>query len=105
AGMARKFRSAVARPSEVTSQCVISGLFQGLKKYWEGLDGLVHAIAFTPREAIAGDFLEGIARAAFAQGQDISAYSFAALAKGALPMMRGRRASLLTLTYLGAERV
>jgi len=105
AGMAREFGSEIALPCEVTSDAEIGGLFQQLKKYWDGLDGLVHAIAFAPREAIAGDFLEGITREAFAQAHDISAYSFAALAKGALPMMRGRRASLLTLTYLGAQRV
>ncbi len=105
AGMAREFGSEIALPCEVTSDAEIGGLFQQLKKTWDGLDGLVHAIAFAPREAIAGDFLEGITREAFAQAHDISAYSFAALAKGALPMMRGRRASLLTLTYLGAERV
>ncbi len=103
--MAREFGSEIALPCEVTSDAEIGGLFQQLKKSWDGLDGLVHAIAFAPREAIAGDFLEGITREAFAQAHDISAYSFAALAKGALPMMRGRRASLLTLTYLGAQRV
>jgi enoyl-[acyl-carrier protein] reductase I len=65
----------------------------------------VHAIAFAPREAIAGDFLDGLSREAFAQAHDISAYSFPALAKAALPMMRGRQAALVTLTYLGAERV
>jgi enoyl-[acyl-carrier protein] reductase I len=80
-------------------------LFQELKKQWDGLDGLVHALAFAPREAIAGDFLEGLSREAFRQAHDISAYSFPALAKAALPMMQGRKASLLTLTYLGAERV
>ena len=71
---------------------------------WDGLDGLVHAIAFAPREAIAGDFLDGLSREAFAQAHDISAYSFPALAKAALPMMQGRRAALVTLTYLGAAR-
>src|SRR5437762_6179164 len=103
--MAREFGSEIALPCEVTSDAEIGGLFQQLKKSWDGLDGLVHAIAFAPREAIAGDFLEGITREAFAQANDISAYSFAALAKGALPMMRGRKAALLTLTYLGAVRV
>src|SRR5882672_4382969 len=101
----RSIASAIALPCEVTSDAERSGLFQELKKNWDGLDGLVHAIAFAPREAIAGDFLQGITREAFAQAHDISVYSFAALAKGALPMMRGRTASLLTLTYLGAERV
>ncbi|MDP2640703.1 MAG: SDR family oxidoreductase, partial [Betaproteobacteria bacterium] len=67
-------------------------------------DGLVHSIAYAPREAIDGDFLEGISREAFRIAHDVSSYSFAALAKAALPMMQGRRAALLTLTYLGAVR-
>jgi enoyl-[acyl-carrier protein] reductase I len=64
----------------------------------------VHAIAFAPREAIAGDFLEGFSREAFRVAHEVSAYSFPALAKALLPLMRGRRAALLTLTYLGSQR-
>jgi enoyl-[acyl-carrier protein] reductase I len=103
--MAAELGSKIALPCEVTSDAEISRLFEELQKHWDGLDGLVHAIAFAPREAIAGDFLDGLSREAFAQAHDISAYSFPALAKAALPMMRGRRAALVTLTYLGAERV
>jgi enoyl-[acyl-carrier protein] reductase I len=103
--MAQELGSQIALPCEVTSDAEINNLFQELKRQWQVLDGLVHAIAFAPREAIAGDFLEGLSREAFAQAHDISAYSFPALAKAALPMMRGRRAALVTLTYLGAERV
>jgi len=102
--MAREMGSDIALPCEVTSDAEIDLLFANLRKQWDGLDGLVHAIAFAPREAIAGDFLDGISRAAFQQAHDISAYSFPALAKAALPMMQGRRAALLTLTYLGAVR-
>src|SRR5882672_9790423 len=69
------------------------------------LDGLVHAIAFAPREAITGDFLEGLSREAFRIAHDVSSYSFAALARAALPLMQGRPAALVTLTYLGADRV
>jgi enoyl-[acyl-carrier protein] reductase I len=105
ADMARELGAGIVLPCEVTSDAEIDSLFAELKKRWDGLDGLVHAVAFAPREAIEGDFLEGMTRAAFAMAHDISAYSFAALAKAALPMMKGRRASLLTLTYLGAERV
>ena len=82
----------------------IDALFNELQKSWNNLDGLVHAIAFAPREAIAGDFLEGISREAFRQAHDISSYSFAALAKGALPLLQ-KNSALVTLTYLGAERV
>jgi enoyl-[acyl-carrier protein] reductase I len=103
--MARALGSDIALPCEVTSDAEIGELFEALKRRWDGLDGLVHAIAFAPREAIEGDFLEGVSRAAFAQAHDISSFSFAALAKAALPMMQGRRAALLTLSYLGAARV
>jgi enoyl-[acyl-carrier protein] reductase I len=103
--MAGELGSSIALPCEVTSDSEIETLFARLKEKWDGLDGLVHAIAFAPREAIAGDFLDGLSRAAFAQAHDISAYSFPALAKAAAPMMQGRQASLVTLTYLGAERV
>ena len=105
ADLAGELGSRIAIPCEVTSDAEIDSLFEELGKNWDGLDGLVHAIAFAPREAIAGDFLDGISREAFRQAHDISAYSFPALAKGALPLMTGRRAALLTLTYLGAIRV
>jgi len=103
--MAKELGAAAALPCEVTADAEVAQLFEQLGKKWDGLDGLVHALAFAPREAIAGDFLEGMSREAFRQAHDISAYSFPALAKAALPMMKGRRASLLTLTYLGAARV
>ncbi|HYX64096.1 MAG TPA: enoyl-ACP reductase FabI [Burkholderiales bacterium] len=103
--MGRELGAALALPCDVTSDAEIAALFDELKKKWDGLDGLVHALAFAPREAIAGDFLEGLSREAFRQAHDISSYSFPALAKAALPLMQGRKASLLTLTYLGAERV
>ena len=102
--MAKELGSSIALPCEVTSDDEIRNLFAQLGERWQTLDGLVHAIAFAPREAIAGDFLEGISREAFRQAHDISAYSFAALAKAALPLLH-RNSSLLTLTYLGAARV
>lgn len=103
--MAHELGAHIVVPCDVSSDAEIENVFVELKKHWDGLDGLVHAIAFAPREAIAGDFLDGLSREGFAQAHDISVYSFPALAKSALPMMQGRRASLLTLTYLGAERV
>jgi len=103
--MAAELGSKIAVPCDVANDAEIDNLFRELQKHWDGLDGLVHAIAFAPREAIAGEFLDGLSRAGFAQAHDVSAYSFPALAKAALPMMRGRRAALVTLTYLGAQRV
>ncbi len=102
--MAREFGSELVFPCDVSSDAQIDELFASLRGRWDGLDGLVHAIGFAPREAIAGELLDGLSREAFRIAHDISAYSFPALAKAALPMMEGRRGSLLTLTYLGAER-
>jgi enoyl-[acyl-carrier protein] reductase I len=82
----------------------IDALFASVKGEWGGLDGLLHSIAFAPREALAGDYLNSLSRAAFATAHDISSYSFAALARGARPLMQGRNAAMVTLTYLGAVR-
>ncbi|MGA0796646.1 MAG: enoyl-ACP reductase FabI [Quisquiliibacterium sp.] len=103
--MAAEFGSSLVFPCDVAEDAQIDGLFDGLRASWDGLDGLVHAIAFAPREAIAGNFLDGLSRESFRVAHDISAYSFAALAKAAAPMMQGRRGAMLTLTYLGAERM
>ena len=89
---------------DVTRDEDIGELFEALGREWNGLDGMLHSIAFAPREALAGDFLNGLTREAFAVSHDVSSYSFAALAKGARPLLQGRKGSLLTLTYLGSER-
>ena len=102
--LAREFGSDIVLPCDVASDDQITGLFDALGRRWDGLDGLVHAIAFAPREAISGTLLDGLSREAFRQAQEISAYSFPALAKAALPMMQGRAGAMLTLTYLGSER-
>lgn len=101
---AAEFGSKIVLPCDVGSDAEIEATFTELAKHWDGLDGLVHSIGFAPREAIAGDFLEGLSREAFRIAHDISAYSFPALAKAAKPMMQGRNGALLTLSYLGAEK-
>jgi len=103
--MAAEFGSTLVFPCDVASDAEIAALFLELGKTWNALDGLVHAIAFAPREAITGDFLEGLSREAFRIAHDVSSYSFPALAKAALPLMQGRSGALVTLTYLGADRV
>jgi enoyl-[acyl-carrier protein] reductase I len=103
-GLSREFGSELILGCDVTSDEQIAALFSDLRASWDGLDGLVHSIAFAPREALAGDYLESVSRDAFRIAHDISSYSFAALAKAALPMMEGRPAALVTLSYLGAER-
>ncbi|MEW5863472.1 MAG: SDR family oxidoreductase [Pseudomonadota bacterium] len=95
----------VVLPCDVTSDAQIEALAPALAERWGALDGFVHAIAFASREAISGELLDGLSREAFREAHDISAYSFPALAKALLPLMQGRRAALLTLTYLGAVRV
>jgi enoyl-[acyl-carrier protein] reductase I len=103
--MAAEVGSDLVFPLDVTVDAEIDALFAGLRARWDGLDGLVHAIAFAPREAIAGDFVDGVSREAFRIAHDVSSYSFAALGKAALPMMLGRSGAMVTLTYLGADRV
>lgn len=102
--MAREFGSQLVFGCDVSSDEQIERLFRDLGKHWDGLDGIVHCIAFAPREAISGDFLDGLSREAFRIAHDVSSYSFAALAKAGLPLMQGRKAALLTLTYLGSAR-
>ncbi|MPW17294.1 enoyl-ACP reductase FabI [Paraburkholderia sp. CNPSo 3157] len=100
---ANEFDSNLVFPCDVADDAQIDALFASLKEHWDSLDGLVHSIGFAPREAIAGDFLDGMTRENFRVAHDISAYSFPALAKAALPML-SNDAALLTLSYLGAER-
>ena len=112
-GFAADFGSTLCFPCDVADDAQISAVFEGLKPSWPRLDGLVHAIGFAPRDAIEGDFMNGVSREAFKIAHDISSYSFAALAKAALPLMldeAGKSAgkttgAMLTLTYLGSERV
>ena len=97
------FGSTLIFDCDVGSDEQIASLFADLCVHWPKFDGLVHAIGFAPREAIAGDFLDGFSREAFRVAHDISAYSFPAMTKAALPYLNNA-ASLLTLTYLGAMR-
>ena len=100
---AKEFNSSLIFDCDVGSDEQIHALFEELGKSWPQFDGFVHSIGFAPREAIAGDFLEGLSREAFKIAHDISAYSFPAMAKEALPML-SPNAALLTLTYLGSLR-
>ena len=101
---AQEFGSQMIFDCDVGDDAQIATMFEQLGQSWPQFDGFVHSIGFAPREAIAGDFLDGLSREAFRIAHDISAYSFPALAKASLPMLRPGSA-LLTLTYLGAERV
>jgi len=99
-----QFGSSIVLPCDVTSDSDIENLFVELGKHWDGLDIVVHSIGFAPREALTGEYLDGLTREAFRIAHDVSSYSFAALAKAARPLMKDRAGALLTLTYLGSDR-
>ncbi len=101
---ARQFGSDIVLPLDVASDAQIEAVFAELGRRWDGLDILVHAVGFAPREALQGEFLDGLTREGFALAHDISSYSLAALAKAARPQMQGRKGAIITLSYLGAER-
>ena len=100
---AADFGSKLIFDCDVGDDAQIDKLFADLSQHWPKFDGFVHSIGFAPREAIAGDFLEGLSRESFRIAHDISAYSFPAMAKAAQPMLNDK-AALLTLTYLGSLR-
>ncbi|WP_136415169.1 MULTISPECIES: enoyl-ACP reductase FabI [Oxalobacteraceae] len=100
---ADEFGSKLVFECDVSSDEQINGVFTDLAKSWDHLDGMVHSIGFAPREAITGNFLDGLSRESFRIAHDISSYSFPAMAKAALPMLRPN-SSLLTLTYMGSTR-
>ncbi|MFA5681421.1 MAG: enoyl-ACP reductase FabI [Hydrogenophaga sp.] len=100
---AADFGSSLVFDCDVSDDAQIEKLFADLSQVWPTFDGFVHSIGFAPREAIAGDFLDGLSRESFRIAHDISAYSFPAMAKAALPYLNPN-AALLTLSYLGALR-
>lgn len=102
--LAAEFGTNPIIPCDVSSDAQIAALFERIGNEWGALDGLMHSVAFAPRESISGDYLDGVNREAFRIAHDISSYSFPALAKGARPLMQGRGGSLLTLSYLGAMK-
>lgn len=101
---AHQCQSSLALPCDVGNDAQIDALFAELGKHWDGLDGIVHSVAFTPKAQLEGDYLDAVTREGFAIAHDISSYSFAALAKAGRPMMQGRHAALVTMSYLGAIR-
>lgn len=102
--MAEECNSSIAIELDVANDAQINAVFSELSTHWDGLDCIVHSVAFAPRDALDGDFIDATTRENFAIAHDISSYSFVALAKAGRAMMKGRNGSLLTLTYLGATR-
>lgn len=102
--MAKEWNSNIVLPCDVSKDEHINHLFTSLATHWDGLDILIHSIAYAPSDQLEGDYLSCVNREGFRIAHDVSSYSFAALAKAGLPMMEGRNGALLTLSYLGAER-
>lgn len=102
---AQAMGSSIVLPCDVADDQQIDGLFAALGQHWaDGFDILVHSIGFAPRETLQGEFLDNLTREGFRIAHDISAYSLAALAKAARPLMQNRQAAILTLSYLGAVK-
>lgn len=101
---AQEFDSDIVLPCDVTLDEDIDNLFIELNKHWDSLDALVHSVAFAPREALMGDYLENLDREAFRIAHDVSSYSLSALSKAARPMMQNTNGAIITMSYLGAER-
>jgi enoyl-[acyl-carrier protein] reductase I len=101
---AEKFGASIVMPLDVTDDAQIDELFAKLEQEWGHLDGIVHCVGFAPRDHLEGGYLDNLTREGFALAHDISAYSFAALAKAGRKLMQGRNASLITMSYLGAVR-
>ena len=104
AKMAAELDSEIIVPCDVSSDEEIDTVFDKLDNYWDGLDIIIHSVAFAPRAELEGDYLDSVTREGFRAAHEISSYSFAALAKSGIRMMEGRDGSLLTLSYLGAQR-
>ncbi len=102
--MGRELKAAAILPCDVGSDEQITALFNSLEKTWDGLDIIVHSVAYAPADQLEGDYLNAVNREGFRIAHDISSFSFAALAKAGSKMMEGRKGALLTLTYLGGER-
>jgi enoyl-[acyl-carrier protein] reductase I len=102
--VAEECGSSLLFPLDVTSDEEIDAVFSNLSKSWDGLDCIIHSVGFAPRDQLEGTYIDAVTREGFAIAHDISAYSFAALAKAGRSMMQGRNGSLLTMSYLGAVR-
>ena len=101
---AAELGSEITVPCDVQNDQEIQNVFNHIDDYWDHLDILVHSVAYAPREELQGEYLDSTTREGFRIAHEISSYSFAALANAARPLMRGRQAAMLTLSYVGAVR-
>ena len=103
--LAAEVGSSLVLPCDVASDAQVEEVFQTLGRHWDGLDCIVHSVAFAPRDQLEGSYIDAVTREGFAIANDISSYSLAALAKAGRSLMKGRNGALVTMTYLGAVRV
>jgi enoyl-[acyl-carrier protein] reductase I len=94
----------IVLPCDVSRDEDIKLVFDSLRQSWDGLDIVVHAVAFAQRDELKGRFVE-TTRQGFQISLDISAYSLVAIARQAEPLLSHRKGSILTLSYFGAEKV
>jgi len=102
--LAESLGSKLTMQLDVTNDAEIDSAFAAIKQAWGSLDIVVHAVAYAPREALTGGFVEATSREAFKVAHDISSYSLTALARAAQPLMAGRAGAVVTLSYLGAVK-
>ncbi len=102
--MVQEWDSQLTFPCDLSDDESIEAMFTSLAEHWDGIDAIVHSAAFAPAEQLDGDYLDAVTREGSHIAHDISSYSFAALAKAGRKMMQGRGGSVITMSYLGAER-
>ena len=101
---AAEVNSEITVPCDVADDKQIQSVFEHLDDYWDGLDILIHSVAYAPKEQLDGEYLENVTREGFLMAHEISSYSFSALGDAAREMMKGRNGAMLTLSYIGAVR-
>jgi len=99
-----QWNSSIILPCDVSNDEEITQVFEEIGKVWDGIDIIIHSVGYAPAHELNGDYVDVTTREGFQTAHDISSYSFVALAKAGRELMKGRNGSLLTLTYLGAER-
>jgi enoyl-[acyl-carrier protein] reductase I len=102
--IAEECASTMVLPLDVADDAQIEACFAQLGEHWDGLDTIVHSVAFAPREQLEGSYIDAVTREGFLTAHDISSYSLAALAKAGRALMQGRNGSIITMSYLGAVR-
>ena len=102
--LSSELSGSVVLPCDVTKPDQIDGVFDAIKRELGGLDSVIHAVAFARREELEGDFFH-TSKEGYMLAHEVSAYSLTEITRKALPVMEGREGSIVTLTYIGGERV